>query len=378
MPKSRSKGRAASGPVDGVKRRRGRPRSSARQVPVPVPDGSASSSGVTRDTVSVASTSVPLDSVGLDSGISIDSQLATPSPIGLPGGGASPTLGLGKSVHVEFTPEPVVKSSSGPSLSVTSAPVTDTIASSSFATDTTLTSVCDDLGSGVPHILQEKIWKGEFVEFGALLKSLRGSGCDDSLANAVNFTIGSNESPAWQIRPHKQAPRITSIEQWTSAFLVFASVYLLRHPTHARQLLKYADTIRSAAFRHVGFGWRDYDIQFRLRQVRLPSRSWASIDAELWLTLLGAPLVQQPNFRPYQQRDRPYASFGSPFGPGRRQVTGGQPTCHDFNRGQCIRPTCRFAHRCSACLAFGHSATRCRRNQPSRGPAVSANAGKTK
>ena len=71
----------------------------------------------------------------------------------------------------------------------------------------------------------------------------------------------------------------------------------MRHVDRARQLLKYADTIRSATFRRVGFGWRDYDVQFHLKQTRMPARSWASIDAELWLTLVGAPT--QTNFRSY-------------------------------------------------------------------------------
>ena len=110
-----------------------------------------------------------------------------------------------------------------------------------------------------------------------------------NISNGQNdcvFMVGTHESPAWQIRPHNSNNvRITSIEQWTSAFLVFSSIYLMRHADRARQLLKYADTIRSAAFRRVGFGWRDYDVQFRLRQARMPARSWASIDAELWLTL---------------------------------------------------------------------------------------------
>ena len=88
-------------------------------------------------------------------------------------------------------------------------------------------------------------------------------------------------------------------------FSDFASIYLACHPTKARQLLKYASIIRSAAFRHAGFGWRDYDVQFRLRQARVPNRSWASIDAELWLTLLGAPIQPATTFLSLQQKGQP-------------------------------------------------------------------------
>ena len=204
---------------------------------------------------------------------SVEATHATPAPatISRPGGSSAQTLEPGNSpvaTPFELAPQPSIFT---PVVSGTLAPSTLSITSFSDS-NMPLTSVCDDLGATIPQHLKDKIWRGEYVEFGTLLKSSRGTGLDNSFDETL-FTIGSNESPLWQIRPHKQAPRITSIEQWTSAFLVFASVYLLRHPTHARSLLKYADTIRSAAFRHVGYGWREYDIQFRLRQARVPSRS---------------------------------------------------------------------------------------------------------
>ena len=36
-----------------------------------------------------------------------------------------------------------------------------------------LTSVCDELGLGVPNKVQEKIWNGEYVDFGTLLRPVR-------------------------------------------------------------------------------------------------------------------------------------------------------------------------------------------------------------
>ena len=83
-------------------------------------------------------------------------------------------------------------------------------------------------------------------------------------------------------------PRITLIEQWTSAFLVFASKYAEKHIVRVLEMFKYMDTVRTAA-RFGGFGWRTYDAQFRLRQAREPTRSWAVIDSELWLMTATAP-----------------------------------------------------------------------------------------
>ena len=69
---------------------------------------------------------------------------------------------------------------------------------------------------------------------------------------------------------------------WTSAFLIYASIYLSYHPHRTQGILKYMHTVRSAASRFGGYGWRQYDINFRMRQQRAPQRSWSLIDGELW------------------------------------------------------------------------------------------------
>ncbi len=231
-------------------------------------------------------------------------------------------------------------------------------------TQSPLLSVCDELGAEVPLSVQEKIWKGEFVEFGSLLRPVPGDSINDCI-----FMVGSQESPAWQLRPHKQPRRVTSIEQWTSAFLIFASIFLKRHPEQARYLLKYADIVRSAANRRTGFGWRDYDINFRLRQARMPSRSWATIDAELWLTLVGAPVQPHINFRPYGNNGS-FRQHDRNGGGGQRHSTQMLRTCHGFNRGQCARTACRYAHKCANCSSAGHAAVHCRVTRPLK-PAAS-------
>ena len=139
-----------------------------------------------------------------------------------------------------------------------------------------MTSICDELGLGVPKQIQENIWNSEYVDLCTLLRPVRGEYVNNTPQDCV-LLIGSTEPPTWQIRPPAQHTRIASIEQWTLVFLVFASIYLFRHFVQAKQLLKYADTLSSAAFYRAGYGWRDYDIQFRLRQARMLIRSWASI-----------------------------------------------------------------------------------------------------
>ena len=76
-----------------------------------------------------------------------------------------------------------------------------------------------------------------------------------------------------QERQHK---KIVSIESWSDAFLIFISIYCTVHHDKLHQLLKYMNTIRTAAKRcgPFNFGWRDYVEQFRLKM---------DMDVEYWL-----------------------------------------------------------------------------------------------
>ena len=50
-----------------------------------------------------------------------------------------------------------------------------------------LSCVCDELGGDVPNNVKEKIWKGEFVELGSLLKRDNYVVSDDSQLQAFNL-----------------------------------------------------------------------------------------------------------------------------------------------------------------------------------------------
>ena len=62
-----------------------------------------------------------------------------------------------------------------------------------------------------------------------------------------------------------QQKKLDSLEKWMSAFHTFMAIYSTRHPNRIFELLKYAETIKVAAQQFPGFGWRNYDEQFRLR-----------------------------------------------------------------------------------------------------------------
>jgi hypothetical protein len=69
---------------------------------------------------------------------------------------------------------------------------------------------------------------------------------------------------------------------------VYASIYLAAHPHRIQELLKYMNTIRTAAMRHAGMGWKANDQQFRLRLAADPTGiRFDRIDYELWLLFVG-------------------------------------------------------------------------------------------
>ena len=96
------------------------------------------------------------------------------------------------------------------------------------------------LGSTISRALQEKIWKSEFVELGSLLKNAPVSESNTPMVLTLS-------GATLQLQPHRNVPRITSIEQWTSAFLVYASVFVQKHLARASEMFKYMDIVRTAA-----------------------------------------------------------------------------------------------------------------------------------
>ena len=112
--------------------------------------------------------------------------------------------------------------------------------------------------------------------------------------------------------------KIGSVEKWTDACFIFASVYLTAYPDKAPELLHYMFIVREAAIRRKGFCWRDYDEQFRILQSNNLS-SWTVINNDLW-------------WRCMQVKDT---------GVGMEDSSGQfkSYTCHDFNKGVCRWPS---------------------------------------
>ena len=154
------------------------------------------------------------------------------------------------------------------------------------------------------------------------------------------------------------------------------SIFSTKHQTRATELMKYMSIIRDAAVKFPGTGWAEYDTHFRMRQAAQPERDWATIDGELWYTVLipaavqgrsggGAGGWESSSTRSGSWTNRPTqlstslgrntCSENARAGGGVGAGTAG--ACFAFNKGGCNKTFCRFAHACIRCGSKLHSVT---------------------
>ena len=80
----------------------------------------------------------------------------------------------------------------------------------------------------------------------------------DNLVLTLNYN-----SVVWVSKQPKTATSITEIEQWTSAFPTYISIFTQKFPRRSQEMLQYMSLIRYAARVHKGLGWAIYDYKFR-------------------------------------------------------------------------------------------------------------------
>ena len=186
----------------------------------------------------------------------------------------------------------------------------------------------DDLTVHIPASLKQKICRGDYVNLALMLK---GAVELSEITSSTSLRI-SNEGNI-ETTPKECKDKLTSIEKWTNAFILYCSIYLSNHADKVYEMLHYMFNIRECAFRQGGLGWATYDEQFRLRQAIHPT-SWAKINNELWWRCIQMP----------QRRDNQSFPFRS--------------ICYSFNQGNCTWQNCKFRHVCSNCYQQ-HPASRC-------------------
>ncbi|CAC5400947.1 unnamed protein product [Mytilus coruscus] len=132
-----------------------------------------------------------------------------------------------------------------------------------------------DIAINVPQNIKDKIYKSESIDLAVLLAQNMPSDSNTQKLVVQNGQLVLQSAP--------NLSRIFGIEVWTTAFIIFISIYCNLHPGRFQELLKYMSIIRLGAKRCNNLGWKHYDEQFRLRKAFAPTGSLATVDSELWL-----------------------------------------------------------------------------------------------
>lgn len=153
----------------------------------------------------------------------------------------------------------------------------------------------------------------------------------------------------------KKAP--LSINQWTTCFHIFMSVFLEKKLDEALHLLKYCEFIRELQHDHGDSAWRYYDEAFRRLRETL-SAPWQVPIEELRAKAISQNFKQKYNNQTQNSKGNYSQSFRS-----------SQPkTCFMFNRGEiCQNKPCPYKHVCAICKSDTHNRRECYKNRNNTG-----------
>ncbi|KAK3746729.1 hypothetical protein QZH41_001466 [Actinostola sp. cb2023] len=164
------------------------------------------------------------------------------------------------------------------------------------------TSIAVSLGSRVSARLKAKIWAEEYVDFGALLSIPPQS---EKYSLSLARPSGSSLcTPQLTLEPCHQPKKVTTIDQWITAFHTYVSIYSEKFSSQTSRLMKYCETVRDLAQKPGD--WYYYDEQFRYLRQSGPDRyPWDQIHWELWLGAVTnfRRQVQRANARRGRVRD---------------------------------------------------------------------------
>lgn len=201
-----------------------------------------------------------------------------------------------------------------------------------------IVGIASDINVNVSQNIKEKIKKGEYVDLASLLTN------NQHIDSKQKLIVQQGELI---LQTDQNLKKIFSIDTWTTAFIIFTSIYCSVHPEKFQDLLKYMSMVRLGASRCANLGWKMYDEQFRLRKAQDPTSSWSSVDYELWLIYMN--------------------NIKSSPGTGNQMVfsdmQNGAQKCYNFNYvGSCFRQHCFYSHSCIRCNG-GHSMLHCHSKQ---------------
>ena len=210
------------------------------------------------------------------------------------------------------------------------------------------------IGGHVDETMQQKIVKGEYIDFGKLIPRDRIMAEEDGRMELVV----RNGKTFWT--PVCETVTINSFNRWEQAFRIYSNIYTRAHPHKSSKLIQYNHVIHSISLTYVWDNVYGYDKEFRLHLSKHPDRNWAVILQQAWSMKL-RDRITNTRFGEQQQIRHP-ANGGNNMG----ESNGGAKfakgdACKLYNRGYCrFGNSCKFAHKCSYCGKMGHAIINCR------------------
>ena len=201
----------------------------------------------------------------------------------------------------------------------------------------------DALHLTVPSDTKQKICSGKYIDLSTLLVKNYQKLDDDSDKKLCGIQDKDGNITLKNVKKDKKD---LTIDQWTTAFNTYMSVYLTTHKDELQGILAYSELIRGAARDHPNSpAWRLYDEHFRTKKAADPTRPWGMVDNQLWLALFCKAPQSNEKSKDKDQKDK--------------------KICFHFNsmRG-CNNKKCFYVHKCNICEKSSHGSSTCfKRNQ---------------
>ena len=136
-----------------------------------------------------------------------------------------------------------------------------------------------DLSRPLDKSLEDKICRGEYIDFALLLRTtcISPRPLKSSLDDSSSGPMGS---PVTMVR--KKKPVIDTFQKWLHAYMAYMIVLVSACPCRALELIKYQQIISRAVTKFKGLAWLLYDQQFCRQAPYNLSLSWDNVDLKLW------------------------------------------------------------------------------------------------
>ena len=201
------------------------------------------------------------------------------------------------------------------------------------------------VGNHLDTLTTEKIERGEYVDFGKLVPKDRVMVQEDQRLEMVirggkTFYV-----------PVSDSTEITSFSRWEQAFTVYSNIYTKANPQRSPELIEYNHVIHTISLTYIWDNVYLYDKDFQIHLSHNPQRSWSIILQQAWSLRLKDCI----------HSGQVSSSHGMAHSPQDGKAKIHEP-CKRYNWAKCtFGATCRYEHRCSYCLKFGHALINCRK-----------------